>query len=173
MICHACELTKTTACTTITSCDRAKECATYKNSQCHHQNEQKWTKFTLISCFLLLYLKNLYNFYKKFVIFCQLRHLDMFAGNSFQPMRIFEQNDFSTMVSHPKQISRYFLSSVLLSTKQQLCLKYNFTAVAMAALSFAKCMMYRHPFVYTYYMYLWPYVFVQLIINIIMLVFHL
>ncbi len=59
VICHACELTKTTACTTITSCDRAKECATYKNSQCHHQNEHKLTKFTLISCFLLLYLKNL------------------------------------------------------------------------------------------------------------------
>ncbi len=77
------------------------------------------------------------------------------------------------MVSHPKQISRYFLSTVLLSTKQQLCLKYNFTAVAMAALSFAKFTMYRHPFVYTYCMYLWPYVFVQLIINIIMLIFHL
>lgn len=77
------------------------------------------------------------------------------------------------MLSHIKQISRCFLFTVVLSTKQQLCLKYNFTAVPMVALSSAKFTMYRHPCVCMHYMYLCPYVFVQLIINIIMLVFHL
>lgn len=77
------------------------------------------------------------------------------------------------MLSHPKQISRYILFNVVLSTKQQLCLKYDFTAAPVVALSSAKFTMYRYPCVCTYYMYLCPYVFVQLIINIIMLVFHL
>lgn len=77
------------------------------------------------------------------------------------------------MLSHPKHISRYILFNVVLSTKQQLCLKYDFTAAPVVALSSVKFTMYRYPCVCTYYMYLCPYVFVQLIINIIMLVFHL